>query len=411
VFVRRLLLAGIPLAVACSLSPRLASSVPPSVSPPTSVPAPTGTPSPLQPTPTPGPTLPPIPTAFPDPAAYHWTLFAEGFRSPVDLQNAGGEALYVVEQAGVIRRVSAAGQDEGVFLDIRGRVGSSANEQGLLGLAFPPNHGETGEFFVNYTNLAGDTVIARFRQSGETADPGSESLVLAYDQPYPNHNGGGIAFGPDGYLYLGSGDGGSAGDPQQRAQNLGTLLGKILRLDVDAQPYAVPPDNPFAAGGGRSEIWAFGLRNPWRFAFDPATGDLFIADVGQNHWEEINHLPAGSAGGANFGWDFREGYDSYEGSAPSGLIDPVAVYSHAEGCSVTGGVVVRDPALPEWSGIYLYGDFCSGRIWGLFRDAAGDWQNRLLFETRMKLTSFGAGADGRVYAVDRGGGIYRLAKR
>jgi glucose/arabinose dehydrogenase len=338
---------------------------------------------------------------------------AAGLESPVDLQNAGDERLFVVEQRGVIRVIDGSGLQDEPFLDIRERVYDVSNEQGLLGLAFHPDFESNGEFYVNYTRGTGDTVIARFLAGpGSTADPNGEQAVLDYDQPFPNHNGGGMAFGPDGMLYIGSGDGGAAGDPEERAQNPDTLLGKLLRLDVDgADPYAIPADNPFAGGGGRPEIWAYGLRNPWRFAFDSVTGDLFIGDVGQNQWEEIDYLPYGAAGGANFGWDFREGLELFEGLTPPGLTEPVAVYSHAEGgCSVTGGVVVRDPALPEWQGVYLYGDFCSGLIWGLYRDPSGAWQNRLLFQTGFQITSFGTGSDGGVYVLDRGGGVYRLSR-
>jgi glucose/arabinose dehydrogenase len=338
---------------------------------------------------------------------------AAGLESPVDLQNAGDERLFVVEQRGLIRVIDGSGLRDEPLLDIRDRVYDVSNEQGLLGLAFHPDFESNGEFYVNYTGGTGDTVIARFLAGpGATADPNGEQAVLGYDQPFPNHNGGGMAFGPDGMLYIGSGDGGAAGDPEERAQNLDTLLGKLLRLDVDgADPYTIPPDNPFAAGGGRPEIWAYGLRNPWRFAFDSVTGDLFIGDVGQNQWEEIDYLPYGAAGGANFGWDFREGPELFEGLTPPGLTEPVAAYSHADGsCSVTGGVVVRDPALPEWQGLYVYGDYCSGWIWGLYRDPSGAWQNRVLFQTEFQITSFGTGADGGVYVLDRAGGVYRLSR-
>jgi glucose/arabinose dehydrogenase len=215
-----------------------------------------------------------------------------------------------------------------------------------------------------------------------------------------------LAFGPDGYLYIGSGDGGSGGDPEQRAQNRDSLLGKLLRVDVDGgSPYALPPDNPFASGGGRPEIWSYGLRNPWRFTFDPATGDLYLGDVGQNTWEEIDFLAAGSPGGTNFGWDFREGLHDYEGRAPEGLTDPVAEYSHDEGgCSITAGRVVRDPDLPAWQGVFLYGDFCTGYIWGLLRDDSGAWRSARLFETGLQITSFGTGSAGEIYVLDRGGG-------
>ena len=266
---------------------------------------------------------------------------------------------------------------------------------------------------MNYTDLSGDTVVSRFRvtEDPDRADPSSETVLLSYDQPYANHNGGGMAFGPDGYLYIGSGDGGSGGDPEGRAQNRDTLLGKLLRIDVDGgSPYALPPDNPFASGGGRPEIWSYGLRNPWRFAFDPATGDLYVGDVGQGDWEEIDFQAAGSPGGMNFGWDFREGSHDYEDRAPEGLIDPIAEYSHVEGgCSITAGRVVRAPALPSWQGVFLYGDYCTGYIWGVLRDTGGRWRSARLFETGLQITSFGTGPAGEIYLLDRGGGLYRLS--
>jgi glucose/arabinose dehydrogenase len=351
---------------------------------------------------------------FPEPAAFTWNLVNGDLQSPIDLQNAGDRRLFIVEQRGVVRLLDETGLHDEPFLDIRDRVLDTGNEQGLLGLAFPPDFASNGWFYVDYTGGTGDTVIARFSIGSDPnrADPESEARLLKIDQPYPNHNGGRIVFGPDGYLYIGTGDGGSQGDPEGRAQNLDSLLGKILRLDVDgAESYAIPPDNPFAAGGGRPEIWASGLRNPWRFAFDSATGDLFTGDVGQDTWEEIDFLAAGSPVGANFGWNLREGLAGYNGGSSPSFTDPVAVYSHAEGgCSVTGGEVIRDPSLPEWQGIYLYGDFCSGLIWGLFRDASGAWQNRLLFDTGFQITSFGTGDDGAVYVLDRSGGVYRLTR-
>jgi glucose/arabinose dehydrogenase len=241
------------------------------------------------------------------------------------------------------------------------------------------------------------------------ADPGSEQVLLGYGQPFRNHNGGGLAFGPDGYLYVGSGDGGSAGDPQGNGQRLDTLLGKVLRLAVSAGEYAIPPDNPFVnQAGARPEIWAYGLRNPWRLAFDGLTGGLYIADVGQNAWEEVNHQPANSAGGVNYGWNLLEGSQAYAGGGQDTTL-PVAEYSHQNGCSVTGGVVMRDPGLPDWNGVYLYGDYCSGLIWGLLPATDGGWHNGLLFDTDFLLTGLGVGADGRVYLAHRDGEIYRLS--
>jgi glucose/arabinose dehydrogenase len=298
------------------------------------------------------------------------------------------------------------------LLDIRQWVNDRGNEQGLLGLAFHPNYPENGYFFVNYTNPQGSTVIARFETSpdSDVVDPESQQIILQFEQPYRNHNGGGLAFGPDGYLYIGTGDGGSGGDPLENGQRLDTFLGKMLRIDVDSgDPYAIPPDNPFALGGGLLEIWAYGLRNPWRFAFDSLTGDLFIGDVGQGDWEEINFQPADNPGGVNYGWNIREGGHPYAGDTTQGLIDPVAEYSHREGVSVTGGYVIRDISLPDWQGVYLYGDFGSGMIWGLIRDEQEVWQSGVLFETNFSISSFGQDAEGRIYLTDfRSGGIYRL---
>ncbi|HJW89549.1 MAG TPA: PQQ-dependent sugar dehydrogenase [Anaerolineales bacterium] len=290
-------------------------------------------------------------------------------------------------------------------------------ERGLLGLAFHPRYAENGLFYVNYTDLNGNTVIARFQvlADPQRADPGSEMRLLGVDQPFPNHNGGGLAFGSDGYLYLGLGDGGSGGDPLDNGQNTQTLLGKLLRIRVDGgEPYALPPDNPFINGGGAPEIWAYGLRNPWRFSFDRLTGDLYIADVGQGMWEEVNYLPAGSPGGTNFGWDYREGAHPFTDASPPSrveLIDPVVEYDHSQGCSITGGYVYRGDRLPEWRGVYLYGDYCTGLVWGLLLGPDGGWQNALLFETLARISSFGEDQSGELYLVDRSGAIKQLVRK
>jgi glucose/arabinose dehydrogenase len=336
---------------------------------------------------------------------------AAGFLRPVDIQNAGDGSgrLFIVEQAGRILIYNNGRVSPSPFLNIIDQVGSSGNEQGLLGLAFHPRYAENGLFFVNYTDRNGNTVIARFHVSDDpnVADPASETPLLRVNQPYPNHNGGVLAFGPDGYLYAGLGDGGSGGDPQGNGQKTDTLLGKVLRLDVDSgEPYAIPADNPFG-----NEIWAYGLRNPWRLSFDRATNDLWIGDVGQGAWEEIDYLPAGSPGGANFGWNLMEGSHPYEGEAQPGLLLPVAEYSHAEGgCSVTGGYVYRGAELPEWQGIYLFGDYCSGLVWGTIPFANG-WQTQVLFQTGLSISSFGVDETGELYIANLQGSILKLARR
>ena len=355
---------------------------------------------------------------FPDPNEYAWVAVVSGLERITDMVDAGDGRMLVLEQPGRIRLIQDGQLIAQPFLDISARVGSQGNEQGLLGFALHPNYAENGLFFVNYTKTNGDTVISRFQASAErtSADPAGEKVLLTVDQPYANHNGGSMAFGPDGYLYLGLGDGGSGGDPLGNGQKLTTLLGKVLRLDVDqGDTYAIPPDNPFGDGQkGRAEIWAYGLRNPWRFSFDRATGELYIGDVGQNQWEEIDYLPAGSAGGQNFGWNYREGANPYQGEPPAGLVlvEPVAQYKHPEGCSVTGGFVYRGSELPEFSGIYLYGDYCTGRVWGLLRLADGSWKNQVLFDSGAFVTSFGEDRSGELYLLDqRAGAVLKLVKR
>ena len=355
-------------------------------------------------------TPPPQPeaTAFPSPGDYTWQLIASNLVRPVDLQPDGSGRLFVVEKLGHIHIIEDGQLIETPFMNIEDRVNDSSNEMGLLGLAFHPNYARNGYFFVNYTGSGGDTFISRFQVSGDpnAANPSSELILLRVSQPFPNHNGGGLDFGPDGYLYAGLGDGGAGGDPFGNAQKTDNLLGKVLRLDVNsAEPYAIPADNPFG-----NEIWVYGLRNPWRISFDSGTGDIYIGDVGQGTYEEIDHLPAGSPGGTNFGWDFREGAHPFEGNAPAGLTDPVAEYSHAEGgCSVTGGYVYRG-SLPEWNGIYLYGDYCTGFIWGLINSDEG-WQAQVLFDTDARITSFGQDEAGEVYLLNDGGEVYTLVRR
>lgn len=366
----------------------------------------------------------------------------DGLERPVYVTHAGdgSERLFVVEQAGRIRVYQDGSLLPIPFLDITGRVRSpgsgGGNEEGLLNVAFPPDYANKKYFYVYYTNRDGDNQVSRFRlQSGQIgiADPTSEELILLLEHPgQSNHNGGQLAFGPDGYLYIGVGDGGGGGDPSGNGQNLGTLLGKILRIDVEAaraqstylscgdvidssasgRPYQVPPDNPFTStSDARPEIWAFGLRNPWRFSFDRLTHDLYIGDVGQNAIEEIDFQPAAGRGGENYGWNILEGTRCYKPSTgcvpPPGYVPPVAEYTHEAGCSVTGGVVYRGAAFPDLQGIYFYADFCSGRIWGLRND--NGWQSQELLPSDRGISSFGEDEAGNVYLVDMySGEVLRL---
>jgi len=346
-------------------------------------------------------------SAFPIPFLYEWRYIAGGLNRPVDIQSAydGSGRLFVIEKFGKIRIYENGKILDTPFLDITDRVNDSGNEMGLLGLAFHPDYEHNGFFYVNYTGTGGNTFISRFQASGDIADPNSETILLKIDQPFANHNGGAVVFGPDGYLYLGLGDGGLAGDPFKNGQNKNVLLGKILRIDVNrGNPYDIPSDNPFG-----NEVWDYGLRNPWRLSFDRASGDLWIGDVGQGKWEEIDYLAAGSTGGANFGWSIMEGNHGYDGDPQPGLMLPVAEYSHDFGCSVTGGYVYRG-AMPAWDGVYFYGDYCTGLIWGLIR-SNGSWQNQQLFQTGVTITSFGEDEAGELYLASDNGNIYMLIKK
>lgn len=354
--------------------------------------------------------------AGPAPAPAGWprislSRVAGGFVQPVHVAHAGdgSDRIFVVEQAGRIRIL-----DNGVvlplpFLDISAKV-VCCGEQGLLSVAFPPGFASKRYFYVNYTGIpvapaaVAPTVIARYRVSAgnaNVADPASEEVILTIPQPFANHNGGQLAFGPDNNLYIGMGDGGGGGDPMGNAQNPGTLLGKLLRIDVEsgAAPYGIPPTNPFRGlAGHREETWALGLRNPWRFSFDRGTGDLYIGDVGQSAVEEIDVQPAGSPGGRNYGWNVMEGTGCFNGAAcnPAGLTLPVAAYDHSQGCSVTGGMVYRGSAFPALQGIYFYGDYCTGRIWGLRKNGAGR-ENALLAITALPISTFGEDEAGNVH--------------
>jgi glucose/arabinose dehydrogenase len=288
-------------------------------------------------------------------------------------------------------------------------------------MAFHPDYATTGQpgagiFYVYYTDNNGDTVVSRFQvdqTDPNRADENSETPILQVEQPYPNHNGGLLKFGPDGYLYVGLGDGGSAGDPEGHGQNLATLLGSILRLDVSqaGDSYDIPADNPFIDNSAaRPEIWSYGWRNPWRFSFDRQTGDMYIADVGQNTWEEVNVQPGSSQGGENYGWDIMEGTICYSAQTcdQSGLVLPVFDYDHSKGCSITGGYVYRGQQFPELTGNYFVADFCSGIIWRLFPDGNSRWLEAEFPSTGHIISSFGEDASGELYVVDHTGGIYQI---
>jgi glucose/arabinose dehydrogenase len=341
-----------------------------------------------------------------------------GYKQPLFVTGAGdgSKRLFVVEKTGRvwIWALKDGKRHAEPFLDLS-KVVSTSSEQGLLGLAFSPSFRRDGLFYVNYTRADGATVVSRFQAALDSVVGGSETVLLTVAQPYANHNGGMLAFGPDGYLYVGLGDGGSGGDPKGNGQNLGTLLGTLLRIDVGGTgKYAIPKDNPFVGRtGARPEIWAWGLRNPWRFSFDRETGDLWIGDVGQNAWEEIDFQPAASAGGENYGWNHFEGTHPYpSGSkARSGeYVAPVIEYDRAAGQSVTGGYVYRGKQQPALLGTYIYGDFSSGRVWGA-RRTAGGIENRLLAESGFAISSFGEDDDGELYVVDYNGAIYRLTAK
>ncbi|MDQ2998884.1 MAG: PQQ-dependent sugar dehydrogenase [Chloroflexota bacterium] len=286
---------------------------------------------------------------------------------------------------------------------------------GLARASVSPDYASNGRFFVYYTASNGDNTLARYNVSDnpDVADPASATVLFAQPDFAANHNGGMLAFGPDGYLYVGLGDGGGGGDPQDNGQKRSILLGKLLRLDVSGdKPYTIPADNPWPTGAdnARPEIWAYGLRNPWRFSFDRATGDLYIGDVGQNAYEEIDFQPAGAAGGMNYGWSVREALHCFRADTceSSGMVDPVAEYPHAQGCSVTGGYVYRGAAFPSLAGLYIFGDYCSGTIWSLHRDAAGAWEQRKVLDSGLSISSFGEDEAGELYMLDLGGTLYRV---
>jgi len=352
-------------------------------------------------------------------------LVADGLSQPVFVTAAPGDArrLFVVEQTGRIRVIRDGVLLTQPFLDLSGLV-STGGERGLLGLAFSPAYAANGWFFVSYTNGAGDTRVVRYAVSSdsEVADPGSALDILVVAQPYANHNGGMLAFGPrDQLLYVGLGDGGGSGDPDNQAQNLGTLLGAMLRIDVavarPAEPYRVPLANPLVGqSGARPEIWAYGLRNPWRFSFDLANGDMYVADVGQNAWEEVSVLPWNAPGGQNLGWPRTEGTRCFRpsvGCNTTGLTRPVYEYGRSDGCSITGGYVYRGSAIPSLRGRYLFSDFCAGwvRSFQLDGERAMDLRTHATLAPGGNVTSFGQDNAGELYIVTHAGGVYRIAPR
>jgi glucose/arabinose dehydrogenase len=361
------------------------------------------------------------------------SLVTGGFTSPLLVTNAhdGRRRLFVVEQAGRIWIIQNGTRLPTPFLDLRSAI-TSGGERGLLGLAFDPAFTTNRYVYVNFTDLNGNTAIARYTVSSTNFNivlPNTGLRILTIAQPYPNHNGGNLAFGPDGDLYIGMGDGGSAGDPQNRAQNIDSLLGKILRIDVRhsslASRYAVPSTNPYVGRSGNDLIWAIGLRNPWRWSFDRSNGWLWIGDVGQDTWEEIDRsLPTASGGagrGLNYGWRVMEGRSCFipsSGCSTSGKVLPLAVYPHvvngSDNCSVTGGFVYRGTASPPLQGGYVFGDFCSGRIWAVSSTASSPVTPTLLRDATatptLSISSFGEDEAGELYLTDlAGGGVYRLS--
>jgi glucose/arabinose dehydrogenase len=360
----------------------------------------------------------------PDPDVFTLEWVAAGLQNPLYLTPAGDGSgrLFVLEQSGRIWILEDGQLSAEPFLDLSDKVSQDVlrgySERGLLGLAFHPNYAENGYFYVNYTDANAEHTTRVERYSVSEADPNradSESglTLFTIGQPYANHNGGHLEFGPDGYLYISVGDGGAANDPLAAGQNSGTLLGTMMRIDVDSgSPYGIPDDNPFYSDPMFApEVWAYGLRNVWRFSFDRATGDLYLADVGQNQWEEVNFEPADSPGGLNYGWVAYEGTHRYRGPEPQGeVVMPFAEYQHSggNGCSVTGGYIYRGEAIPDLQGVYLFSDYCSGRVWGSYRDMDGNWQTQIMHESQMQISSFGQDEDGELYLINYGGAIWRI---
>jgi len=415
-----LILAVVILLVLPSACSNAGGNTAPSISPagtPTSTPAQATVTTPPSSTP-PGqatPTGAPLIALTPDSYRVERVFAGLDFEDLTNLVQTG-QFIYVTEQSGIISAFNPdQAQTATSFLDITDRVNRGGSEEGLLGLAFDPAYEQNGYFYLYYSrDNPRRSVLSRFsriQDNPSAAGPQSEVVILEIPQPFANHNGGQLAFGPDGFLYIGVGDGGSAGDPQGNGQSLGTLLGKILRIDVNGLSapgsYTIPPDNPFVdTAGARAEIWAYGLRNPWRFSFDNTTGLLWCADVGQNRWEEINIISRGG----NYGWNRMEGSHCYSppaGCDQTGLVLPVAEYDHSLGCSITGGYVYRGGTIPDLTGYYIYGDYCSGNIWALGYQNNAVTANVLLTESDLRITSFGVDAEGEIYVLSNEG-IYVL---
>lgn len=350
-------------------------------------------------------------------------LVGGGFDQPLHVTHAGDSSgrQFVVEQPGLIWILKDGKKSAQPFIDLRSVVGSNGSERGLLSVAFHPEYESNGQFFVYYTDKKGAIVVARYNVSKSNPDQGDSltgKILIVQEKPYANHNGGLALFGPDGYLYIGTGDGGAAGDPLDAGQNVDILLGKILRIDVNktegSLAYGIPADNPFATTnqGQTRAVWAYGVRNPWRFSFDRATGDLYIADVGQNLYEEINYWKAGSPSGVNYGWDTMEGFHCFADGAgcnQQGLQLPILEYNHRLGNSVTGGNVYRGSLYPALQGLYFYADFGTGRVWAARAGANGVWENDEVMNAEAAVSSFGEDEAGELYFADYGGGnIYRV---
>ncbi len=330
------------------------------------------------------------------------------FSQPVGMYQSSSMQWFLIEQSGIIKTFKQNGENPQQFLDIEDRV-RAGGERGLLGMALSPDFDNNGYFYVSYTSTTGDSVISLFSSRDLVADASSEKIVLTVEQPYSNHNGGQISFGPDGFLYIGLGDGGSGGDPRQHGQNTNTLLGALLRIDVSNNDgsYSIPDDNPFSNTTSRPEIFAYGLRNPWRWSFDKKNGELWLADVGQNAWEEINIV----VNGGNYGWNILEGNSCYlnDDCDKSAYESPIYVYSHDEGYAVTGGYVYRGSSIPALEGHYVYGDYVSKKIWALKRDDNNSVINTLLLNTDLNISAFAEDNQGNLFVIGhQQGKVFKL---